>query len=270
MSRYLLRDVQAVLRGVRKVAESSLKLETEKVSLRLGDFRSQPSLRSVPASLTSRSQAFSLQEIAARAGVVLRGVQQQFRNVTGVNAAPVVAFDNGSVLYSERIHSQSSQKQAPTTVPTGSVSNSPQPEGKANEAAERAKQFMNPPVAPMDPVDKNEFVAMPEMGRSNGNGENKQAADFMKNQGDTDMDSQYAPDSSKNTKSVPTKEIVAEDGSMSIEDIKKATQIRVRHYSSQAGKRPDKEPKKVAEALEHQTVNFFRPFCKLSAAPFGI
>lgn len=39
---------------------------------------------------------------------------------------------------------------------------------------------MNPPVAPMDPADKNDFVAMPEMGGGNGNGENKQAADFVR------------------------------------------------------------------------------------------
>ena len=88
-------------------------------------------------------QAFSLKEMAARAGVVLRGVQEQFRNVTGLNAAPVLAFDNGSILYSERIQSHNSQKQSPATVPTGSVSNAPQPEGKANEAAERAKQFVS-------------------------------------------------------------------------------------------------------------------------------
>lgn len=47
----------------------------------------------------------------------------------------------------------------------------------------------------------------------------------MKNEAGIDMDSQYAPDSSKNRKSVPIKEMVAEDGSMSIEDIKKATQV---------------------------------------------
>lgn len=208
------------------MAQSSWKLETEKVSQRFDIFRSQPFVRSAPTSGTTRTQTFSLKEIAARAGVVLRGAQEQLRNVTGLNAAPVLAFDNGTVLYGDRIQSHNPLKQNPTVMPsTGSASNGQvQPVGEANEAAKRAKEFMNPPIAPMDPQGKNEFVTTPEMTNANGENQAQQAAASMKSETEKASDSQFAANSI-NEKLTPVKNMIAEDGSMNIEDIKKATQV---------------------------------------------
>ena len=84
--------------------------------------------------------------MAARAGAVLQGVQEQVKNVTGLfrQPAPVLQFDNGLNLYSDKINTNTgASRDHPTTAVSSNGQGNDWPEGEAGEAAKRAEKFVS-------------------------------------------------------------------------------------------------------------------------------
>ncbi|OQV22287.1 hypothetical protein BV898_03788, partial [Hypsibius exemplaris] len=164
MAKYLLHDMQAMLRGIKQVAQISLKIQAAEINERVCQSSLRPrwsnlasSSASSPASSSSpRQSSFNVQEIASRAGAVLRGLEEQVKIVAGIQApAPILAFDNGFTLYSDKIGSAQNRatRDHPTTADIDDENGHGKPEGEAGKAAKRAEKFMNPPVAPLDESD---------------------------------------------------------------------------------------------------------------------
>ena len=175
MAKYLLQDIQGVMRGIRTIAKIGLQQQAEEISQRIGRSSFRPLAQSIFQSnksspLTSSSKPVKVSGIFPYVSYVFSFIFHHFfrdlmlrrwrlapapscrecRNrwrmwrVCFASPASVLQFDNGFNLYSDKINTNTrASRDHPTTAVSSNGQGNDWPEGEAGEAAKRAEKFVS-------------------------------------------------------------------------------------------------------------------------------
>ncbi|XP_055342890.1 atypical kinase COQ8B, mitochondrial-like [Paramacrobiotus metropolitanus] len=198
MARFVMKDLQAVFRGLQQVARSSAEHQLTETALRWHTLSLRPLLQEcVNKAQRSRTSGISLREFPARVGAVMQGIQEQVKILAGMPSQALVTPE-GFVFYTDKLD-KDTHKEYPAVADeahSAKVHGLKPESGEACEAAKRAKEFMNPPMSPLDPEDKNEVVRTPEMsGSSAADDHNADESDKAAQRLGKFMNEEISPDS---------------------------------------------------------------------------
>jgi len=167
MARFILKDMQTVLRGLRQVTQSGLNYQLTEATLRWKTSSFVPLAQNVLLNCNRKQETSNFADIPARVGAVFQGLKEEVKILSGISS-PALVTPEGFVFYTDKYDKSSQHREYPAVSDEAHSAKQKgvkgvKSNGEASEAAKRAREFMNPPIAPMDPEDKNEVFKTPEM-----------------------------------------------------------------------------------------------------------